>query len=104
MIAKDSGPVAQQAGAPRGVVAILVGNDGRQIATSTEFCRAAPAGFSLREFQEIQARRCLAMATMRELSSPRLADHIDLHTAEQIVGAMCRAGCSVVIVPVGYDE
>ena len=89
---------------PKGVVAILVGDDGSEIATATEFGTSAPAGFSRRDFQESQVRRALALATMRALASPRLSDHIEPYTAEQIVRSMCNKGCRVVIVPVGYDD
>lgn len=89
---------------PKGVVAVLVGADGIELANAAEFGTSAPAGFSRRDYQESIVRRALAMATMRALASPRLSDAIELHTAEQIMRAMCNGGCRVVIVPVGYEE
>lgn len=89
---------------PKGVVALLVGADGVEIANAAEFGAGAPAGFSRQQFQESRARRELACATMRALASPRLSDAIDLYTAERIMSVMCTNGCRVVIVSVGYDE
>ena len=89
---------------PKGVVAILVGSDGREIANAAEFSAGAPAGFSRQDFQESQARRALAMAAMRALASPLLSDAIETYTAENIMRTMCNQVCRVVIVPVGYDE
>ena len=89
---------------PKGVVAVLVGNDGCEIATATAFNTGAPAGFSRQQYQEIAARSDLALAAMRALASPRLTDAIDGYTAERIMRKMCdEHGCRVVIVPVGYE-
>lgn len=89
---------------PKGVVAVLVNSDGREVANAAEFGASAPSGFTRQEFQESQARRALALAAMRALASPLLSDAVDAYTAEGIVRAMCNRGCRVVIVPVGYDE
>ena len=90
-------------GTPQGIVAILVGKDGREIATATDFNHGAPGGFSQKEAQQIRAKKHLAFTTIRNLSSPILADAIDDYSAEQIIGKMCEKGCRLVIVPVGYD-
>jgi hypothetical protein len=101
-----AGPVERQVRprVPKGVVAMLVGADGCELANAAEFGAAAPAGFSRQEFQESQARRALAMAAMRALASHRLSDAIEPYTAETIMRSMCNQGCRVVVVPVGYDE
>jgi hypothetical protein len=89
---------------PKGMVAVLVGSDGREIANAADFNGGRPAGFSQREAQESRARRQLALVTMDTLASPQLTKAIDLYTAEQIVRRMCdQHGCRVVIVPVGHD-
>ena len=100
------GPVERQVRprAPKGVVAVLVAPDGRELANAAEFGGGAPAGFSRQDFQESIARRSLALATMRALASPLLSDAIEVHTADGIMRAMCNKGCRVVIIPVGYDE
>jgi hypothetical protein len=87
---------------PKGVVAVLVGPDGRELAHAAEFGAGAPAGFTPREFQESCARRALAMATMRALASPLLSDAIESYTADQILRAMCNRGCRIVVVPIGH--
>jgi hypothetical protein len=88
---------------PKGVVAVLVTADGRELANAAAFGAGAPAGFSRQDFQASQARRALALATMRALASPQLSDAIEAYTAEQIMRAMCDRGCRVVLVPVGYE-
>ena len=89
---------------PKGVVAVLVGPDGVELANAAEFGSGAPAGFSRQDYQESQARRALALATMQALASPRLSDAIEAYTAEGIMRAMCNRGCRVLIVPVGYGD
>jgi hypothetical protein len=87
---------------PNGVVAVLVGADGREIANAADFDAGAPAGFRRQEAQESRARRALALATMNALASPRLVEAIDACTAERIMRTMCNeGGCRVVIVAVG---
>ena len=96
---------AQAAQAPQdppGIVAVLVGRDGREVAHAASFSRSAPAGFGLAEAQESRCRILLASAVMRALASPLLADNIDSYTAQRIVESMCSNGCRIVIVPVGH--
>lgn len=89
---------------PKGVVAVLVGADGCELANAADFDAVKPAGFSQREAQESRARRALALATMNALAAPRLTQAIDAYTAEQIMRRMCdQHGCRVVIVPVGHE-
>ena len=89
---------------PKGVVAVLIGRDGREVAHAGQFGLSAPAGYTSREFQETMARRALAMETMRALASPLLSDAIDAYDAERILRAMCEKGCRVAICPIGWDE
>lgn len=89
---------------PKGVVAVLVGSDGCEIANAADFDKGNLAGFSRQEAQESRARRALALATMNALAAPRLVQAIDAYTAERIMRTMCdEHGCRVVIVPVGYE-
>jgi len=89
---------------PQGVVAVLVADDGREIANATDFHAGAPGGFKQQEAQRIRASRMLALKTMRELASPLLSNSIEEHQADAILRKMCERGCKVVIVPVGYDD
>ena len=53
---------------PKGVVAVLVGSDGCEIANAADFDKGNLAGFSRQEAQESRARRALALATMNALA------------------------------------
>lgn len=101
-----AGPVDAVVGprTPQGVVAVLLGPDGRDLANASSFCRSGPAGFSAREFQEIQARRALSLAAVSALASPTMANALDSYLAEKIISAMCDHGCRVVVLPVGHDQ
>lgn len=91
--------------APQGVVAVLVGSDGVELANAADFDRSAPAGFKREEAQASRARRALALAAMRSLASNRLYEAIDAYTAEQIMRRMCDShGCRVVVVSVGHED
>lgn len=92
------------ANTPQGVVALLVSDDGREIATATDFHHGKPGGFSQLEAQEIRAKEALSMAMMRALCSPRLSNAVDVYDAGRLMEKLCRNGCHVVIVPVGYEE
>lgn len=89
---------------PQGVVAILVTEDGREIANATDFHAGAPGGFEQLEAQIIRARRMLALKAMNELASPLLSNAIEEHHARSILQRMCELGCKVVVVPVGYAD
>jgi len=53
---------------PQGVVAVLVAEDGREIANATDFNCGSPGGFTQQEAQRLRAERMLAMKTMREVT------------------------------------
>ena len=89
---------------PKGIVAVLVDHDGREIANASDFAPFNPAGFTLREAQEQRARRALCGAVMRALAAPSLCDAIEPHIAERIVDAMRPKGFRVLIIPIGHDE
>ena len=89
---------------PKGVVAVLVGPDGRELANASNFGGGGPAGISQREAQESKARRSLALATMVSLASHIMSDAISSYMAEQILCEMCQKGCRILIVPIGYDD
>ena len=88
---------------PPGIVAILIDKNGKQISNATDFQTGFPAGFTQREMQECRARSYLAINVIKALSSPFLSDAIPQYEAEQIMQNMCRNGCSIIIVPIGYD-
>lgn len=88
---------------PQGIVAVLVGEDGREIATATDFNCTAPGGFSQQEAQRIRARDRLASRAIYELSSPLLSSAVDNYLAKQIMDKMCGKGCKVIFVPIGYE-
>lgn len=87
--------------APQGVVAILTGPDGRQIANAADFDPSTSSGFDSREAQKTRAKRALARAAIKALSSPLLANAIDWYDAERIMEKM---DCRIHFVLVGYDD
>ena len=89
---------------PQGIVAILVDKNGKRIADSSDFQTGFPAGFTQREIQECRAKSSLAMYAVKVLSSTILSDAISQYEADQILRNMCRAGCNIIIVPIGYDD
>jgi hypothetical protein len=88
---------------PQGVVAVLVGKDGREIANCCDFHAGSPGGFTQQEAQRLRAKEGLASVVIRELSSPLLGDAIDNYHARQIVDRMCDNGCRLIFIPIGYD-
>ena len=89
---------------PKGIVAVLVGPDGRELANVSNFGGGGPAGISQRERQESRACRSLALAAMSALASNILSAAISSYMAEQILCEMCQKGCRILIVPIGYDD
>jgi hypothetical protein len=90
---------------PTGVIAVLIGPDGREVANAADFGCGGPAGFSQQETQTMRAKQRLAHATMKALASPLLSNAIDTYQAERLVDEMCRAGgCRVLTIPTGHDE
>lgn len=91
--------------APKGVIAVLIGPDGREVANAADFGGGGPAGFSQKETQTMRAKQRLSHATMKALASPLLSNAIDTYQAERLVDEMCRTGgCRVLTIPTGYDE
>lgn len=93
--------------AAQGVVALLIGNDGRVIASATDFDTSVYGGFSLRQAQEMRAKSSLVKEAMTVLASPLICSAIDTDTygAEKIVQSMCSlGGCRIEIVAVGHES
>lgn len=89
---------------PRGVIALLVGKDGRVIANASDFNTGGYGGFTLQEAQKLRVKRNLAHEVMRALSSPLICEAIETYDAEKIMNAMCsRCGCRVETVSVGHE-
>jgi hypothetical protein len=88
---------------PQGVVAVLVGADGREIAHAADFKRDKPGGFTLDEAQRGRCKRALAMAVIDACASPMLRDSIEMYDAERIVQRLVDNGCRLHIFSVGYD-
>lgn len=87
-----------------GVVAVLLGPDGRVIANAADFKLDTPGGYSLREAQQYRCLRALAIAVVDACASPMLRDAIDLYTAERIVAKLVNNGCKVHCIDVGGDS
>lgn len=89
---------------PKGVVAVLVAKDGREIANAIDFSSDSFGGFSQKLIQEKRAQISLAVKTINELASPLLSKSISDYDAERILQKMCDNGCRVIIVPIGYED
>jgi hypothetical protein len=89
---------------PKGVVAVLVAADGRQIASATSFDAGSFMGFSECQSQEILAKDRLALAMLNQLVASRLIECIDIRLAKEIMQRLCQeGGCRVLTVPIGYE-
>lgn len=69
---------------PTGMSAIFVA-EGRVIAHVTDFNRSTYGGFSLQESQEHRVLDRLAMAVVKELSSPLLYNNLDVYACQRIL-------------------
>lgn len=76
--------------APKGVTAIFSAPDGRVIAHASDFSESRNGGLTLREAQEMRAKRALYSAAVRAMCNADMASAIREHQAEEIVQAMCR--------------
>jgi hypothetical protein len=101
---KKDNTMEEKAKAPQGVVAIIISKDGTTIAHAADFNSSCPGGFEQQEVQRIMAKSSLAMKAIRKLSSPVLSDCVERYDAEQILDKMRGNGCSVVFVPIGYEN
>lgn len=72
---------------PSGVTVVYI-YDGRVIAHASDFAPDCPGGFTTSEAQTYRAKRALALAVVRALSSPTLYENLDSYACEQIVNKM----------------
>lgn len=88
---------------PPGVVGILTDRDGQVLVNCTDFDVSGYGGFSLRESQELRAKRELAKLFISAYCAPIVADLIDNHRAEEMVErAIKRHGCKVTLIPINH--
>jgi hypothetical protein len=89
---------------PDGIVLVFIDDAGRPIATSTDFDRTYPAGFSLAEAQEMRAKRVLAYNVVAAYCSPQLVRALDNYTADKLMAELIRShGCRIAVVTSGHD-
>ena len=89
---------------PKGVVAIMVGPDGRAVCSVSHFGLDKPGGFKLLEAQEHYARTFLNHAVMRAMVSDDIAAVIQDYDANQIIRDLCeKKGYKVHIISVGHE-
>lgn len=67
-----------------GVVAVYIA-DGRVITHAADFERSRPAGFELKEAQQMRCRDELVRAVVRAYCSPVVADALDVSDCDRIV-------------------
>lgn len=82
---------------PPGMSAIFIA-EGRVIAHVTDFNRSTYGGFTLQEAQEHRVRDRLAMAVVKELSSPLMHNNLDAYECQRILGKLPG---KVHVMPVG---
>lgn len=87
---------------PQGVVAVLTDNEGRVVASASDFKQDRPGGFSVKEAQRTRARRALASAMIDAFCSPVISRVLDIYDAERMLGDMVRKhGFNVTMIDIG---
>lgn len=90
---------------PQGVVALFIADNGRVIASATDFARDRPGGFSIKSAQEYRVKRALALAVVKEYCSPDFSRAFDYYQAEQVMHRLTgEHKCRVEFVMVGHKE
>lgn len=90
---------------PKGVVLVFIDEEGREIASVSDFNRTGYGGWSLRDAQNLRARRALAMKVCNAYSSSQLVRAIDAYDAERIIDRLVKDhACKIATVVVGHAE
>ena len=90
---------------PQGVVAVIVGPTGHEMANAACWSPDKPAGLSVQEAQQTRARQRLAYAMLRACCHDDVAAVVDGHQAERIMEKLCRdRGWKVHIIPVNHEQ
>lgn len=89
----------------KGVVAVFVGPDGREIASVSDFSTDGYGGFTMRQAQEHRIRYAVADAVAERFASTEFTKHLDNYQRRQVLDAMTRdGGYKLHIIPIGYDD
>lgn len=89
---------------PKGVVAVFVGPDGREVASASDFNQSGYGGHTLQESQTVRIRDAIANRVADALASTDFTKHIDLYHKREVLRSMERtAGYRLHIIPIGYD-
>lgn len=90
---------------PKGLVAVFTDEDGRHIASVTDFHKDRPGGFKMIEAQRHRVRDALAWKVIEAYASPNLTRAIADYDRKQILDRLVRDHkCTVKIIPVGYTD
>ena len=88
---------------PKGVVAVFVGPDGRQIASVSDFNQNGYGGFSLEEAQTSRVKDSIASAVADMLCSSAFTKHLDNYRKREVLSQMqTRDGYHLHIIPIGH--
>lgn len=88
----------------KGVVAVFVSDHGAT-AVSADFDNSGYGGFSLKEAQEMRAKKSMVMAVVDMYCSPDFARAIDSYAAQEIVRKLCAEHkCKIEISYIGHKE
>jgi hypothetical protein len=89
----------------KGVVMMLIDDQGRVAAHGADFLLQGYGGISLREAQEYRARRFLEIAFINTYGGPVIAKVADTFHVEQMVSKLTREhGWRIQTVAIGYPD
>ena len=89
----------------RGVVAVLTSQEHGVVVSVSDFDESGYGGFTLREAQEIRARRNLAYAMVRAYCSNVILDVMEPYDCEQMLRKLEHKGShKVTLIPVGHPD
>lgn len=89
---------------PKGVVAVFVGPDGREIASVADFDLGGYGGHTLLQSQTVRVRSEIAIKVADALASSEFTKHIDNYAKRQVLAEMERRdGYRLHIIPVGHE-
>ena len=85
-----------------GVVAIFLCKNGRVIATSTDFEKGYPTGFTQKEFQAVRAKAELKRKVVEAYSSPAMTELLSDYAYDVIFKDLIQAGGKIHYEYIGY--
>jgi hypothetical protein len=89
---------------PKGVVAVLVGPDGRAVASASDFDLSGYGGYSLEEGQTHRIRDAIAHRVAEAMASSDFTKNMSTYERRKVVEAMiAKDGYRLHIIPIGHE-